>query len=647
MTWIRSSALGIVFFIGVIVAGPAAAGDDSILTADKENQQWKVDESSATFVGGKTGYHGPTLIFERSKLDQKRIQFTLKVDSGEMTVRSGYRRVKIQFADTSRKQTILLDMSGRSIAVNGKTTEDLTESWQRLLKKNESTIELNFHKSTQVAVRWEVGLAPADRSAEDGVATTPAELDPVALQQKLRRAVFQVVARIGNTAMYRSGLGTVVSAEGDVLIPLDLVKGCSSHVEMILGKEPVRLGLREIDVSNNLALARLDAGSGIWRPIVQPLTCIKQDPLEGQTATAVHWSKKTGLKTSSHKVAEVNMLDEIDRGWQRLIPMPETSRWIVTDEKPTLGLGGAPLVDQTGRLIGLSYWVYPQRKDGSLFLAGSQLHTFLSATSAQGMVPRTVENLLAAAELPSSAFPNLYIPADQPVAELRKPLALLKNQAACRLCKGKGEVHRSVIRGYKTDGGIRKAIEGTELFVCPRCEGNGYNDITTLQRMFEQAVLAVAQADPEQPHYQRTVELLTGALEEVAAINPEVFGSEINAFNTKQFKDKKIKPGDAVVFVGRPERSALSQQSPDLHLISLNQRSRGGAFSRSVLNRRSRGPAVLLNEPKLIGEGRASLVLVGGVFAGFVQMDRDDRMPVLQNGLVVEVQEPDEDDRRR
>lgn len=642
MAWPRHTPLVLVLLV-LSLGIAAGAENQSPLTGDKENAKWKVEDGSATFGGEKVGYRGPTLVFSKAKLADKPLLLKFKCDGDQLTIRSGYRRAKIQFADPSQEQTVLIDLAGQAIQVNGKTTDDLNKDWQRMLEKDEATIELNFEKSKQVTLRWEPGKSITAASDTDGVELT--ELGPLAIREKLRRAVFPIRARIGDTQIYRSGLGTVVSDEGDVLLPLDLVQGASTKLEMIVGKEAVSMVLRKIDTLHNLGLARLDAGSGLWRPIVKPLTPFDKEPVEGQEVITVDWSRKVGLKTNKHKVVEIDIFGEIDRDWQRLIRAPETSRWIVTDTNPTLGCGGAPLIDKTGRLIGLSYWTWPQREDGSVFLAGSQLHAFLSEDTDKGMEPKTIEALLRNAELPNSGFPRLRIPADQRTTELRKPLALLKNQAACPLCKGKGEVHRSIIRGYKTTGNLKIPIAGTELYVCPRCEGKCYNEIDVLQRILEQAVLAVAQTDTDQPDYQRTAELLVQTLEEVGAVDPESFQERVNQFNAERFSQKKITPGEVVLFIGRPERSELSRHSPDLHLVSLSTRSRSGGFSRSVLSRRSRGPSVLLNEPKLVGEGRAALVLVGGVYAGMVQIGSDDRMPVLQGGIVVEVKEPEDDDR--
>ena len=173
--------------------------------------------------------------------------------------------------------------------------------------------------------------------------------------------------------------------------------------------------------------------------------------------------------------------------------LPFSVWWVLVITYPDVlaTVRGSPLCGTYGQLPNP---VWPQCV-GALLLAGSHLRAFTSEIPLKGMDPNTLEGLLATAELPSSSFPGLRITSDDSPVELRRFVVQVKNNAPCQLCKGSAQVHRSVIRGYKTQGGLRTPIEGTEMYVCPRCEGSAYNQTDALYRILSQMALAVAQAD--------------------------------------------------------------------------------------------------------------------------------------------------------
>ncbi|MSR75082.1 MAG: trypsin-like serine protease [Planctomycetes bacterium] len=164
---------------------------------------------------------------------------------------------------------------------------------------------------------------------------------PHEVAQALRPAVVSIFAKA--PSMESTGTGVVVRADGHILTNLHVVKGIEVITVQLSSGETYSASLVGIDEPTDLALIHIDCPEELsaveWGD--SEALIIGEEVVAMGNAFGLGWSVTHGIVSSLHRSA---------RGYQR----GGYSDFIQTDAAINPGNSGGPLVDMSGRVIGIN-----------------------------------------------------------------------------------------------------------------------------------------------------------------------------------------------------------------------------------------------------------------------------------------------------
>lgn len=290
-------------------------------------------------------------------------------------------------------------------------------------------------------------------------------------------------------------------------------------------------------------------------------------------------------------------------------------------------IGGAPLIDDAGRLLGLWRWMAPDAVEAADWIPAKAIDALLAgAATAPALSRQERERRFGSMPARDRVFPVLEFKAaggsaDNARVQARKLLQRIE-------CTGNGCGDQGAPRGKVLKAGMKMEpgptyVNDDKLLVCKRCEGSGLEGDLDVWRALRDLATTIAL----QPPSSDVAEALTEGVRSAAAFQPAELLRRVAACPPAELVPLwKAVPGRAVAF----------SMSPRSWSAKRNVRT----DAQDLLLADDRVGEVLLIEPqrKPIADGESILVL--GVLAGSLAAPDGAPIAVLERCYVVPIRVP-------
>jgi hypothetical protein len=360
--------------------------------------------------------------------------------------------------------------------------------------------------------------------------------DPDALA---RDALFEIAfsykrdARADKSAPQRVQVGFLVG-EGGIGVTALSAFHQADDVSAVLGQRatPCEVDLLGSDPMADLALVRLTPKAhGASEETGEEPTAARflepedgQDAFAGETWTILRWQGEV-------RAVPGEDLLRVDSGDRRLAATPLVA-----------GLGGAPIVDREGRLLGRWAWTLPG--EVARAVPAAKIRRLLEKQAGDDGGGR--KRIRDAEFCAGTTFPQLcWTPGKDrsaAVGDATRRISLLPDKCICKKCDGSGQFNNYEKR---LEGRKFKTID--HWIECPDCSGDGLKDGETLWR--ETRVLAEKLANLSGDDRYSLLRDLEESVARLVETNFTYYARKLNDSASEVLRLRGLTPGNGVVFV--------------------------------------------------------------------------------------------------
>lgn len=384
-----------------------------------------------------------------------------------------------------------------------------------------------------------------------------------------RKVVFEVSVRYPGEQVGRFVQpGFLVGEDGVGITSYNALHG-ASRAEAVFADaaHPFEVVILRAKPSLDLALIRLVNAKDAGSPPADFLTMAPGDLRDRQPV----WTLKSSVAFDETKAMPGIVTISSQNVGRNTAMAFDAPGWISGDINQDRRTSGCPLVDERGRLVGVSVWSWP----------GASRPAGLTARAVDELLAEYAEDVQKAqdkgqpaptiavkdakqkyhdAKLIGSIFPRMAWPegsgprADSANARAKQ----LRSDLQCPACKGTG-------KGPESGSDKRRARRAD----CPACEGSKFQKGDVLARKVALSAAAITSVPPGTEAYETMLGNLAEGVEECSELNSAAFASRLNDVARTQLDPKRIKRGEAVMFTGALQSDrALAEWDKDVVIIS-------------------------------------------------------------------------------
>jgi hypothetical protein len=327
------------------------------------------------------------------------------------------------------------------------------------------------------------------------------------------------------------------------------------------------------------------------------------------------WTALATPDDDSIELIDVAELVEVSPAGARMLAGPFEDR-----------LGGQPLIDAHGRLIGAWRWQWPGSKAAPSWISAKVIRDLVNKYADA----RPIKNKDRVGRLPrrSTVMPNLSFRSaskSELMDSITSRTTHFLDQTACPTCQGKGWVPDVEVK-QKWRGVGTESTTHENAIDCRTCKTARVRAKRELWRAARTLAIWYAELDPRKPQeIARSLGMLQKAVQEAALINAPVLIQRLNDCAKPELSPGTLTPGRAIVCtIPRPEWSAGSIPDWDRNA--------------RLVDTAEFGP-LLVSGPETNGTiGVGSRALVVGVVAGLITIG-DAQLVRLEGCFVVPISE--------
>lgn len=440
--------------------------------------------------------------------------------------------------------------------------------------------------------------------------------------ERAKGAVFELQVEGLSRTVFTHGTGFLVSRDGFAITNFHVIQGASgAKARFADSADEFVIELYAVQPGLDLALIKLDI-TGPEVSYTRPwLELTDTEPAAGSEVWAFGYPLGLGYTVTKGVVGGLRRFGELPPGAQALAKYDASSRWIQTDCTINSGNSGGPLVDSTGRVVGINTWTWRER--ANLFFALSSTHgrELLAGGSGQPIGFRQAQKQFGTIKIPHTSFPRITVAKLTSGSQVLSFASALRKVIRCRACVGVGTVKVKYQTGWKyvTDT-MRKPTFSYRIETCGRCRGSKYNHAKRILPVGQGLVKRLASMRPDDRRADQAHSVTRDVLQEVVRLDPLVLAGLLSDQALRDFSDVKPRIGMPVLFVGTLVRD---RELP------------GHAGHMRMVRMADNATVVFVSEPNVVDAVESEHVFAGGLIAGFVYGPDGEIYPVVQGGFVV------------
>lgn len=422
--------------------------------------------------------------------------------------------------------------------------------------------------------------------------------------------------------------GFLVGSDGVGVTSYNALHGATGATARFHGSDvEYKVTILTAQPSQDLALIKLTPPSGDSGGTLKHLLLAPGEVQNGQTV----WTLRSLVVEDEAKAIPglASVGTQNLRGWESNSPF-ESPRWIFANKHQDRNTSGCPLVDEQGRVVGINVWAWPAAELRPLGLTGKVVDDLLTkyrSEKVKGDNKNEPMPAISVAQAKSkyndqrligSIFPRLAYPKGTgPLDEARAQAKALESTVICRTCSGRGEVDTKIIR----DQG-QKSFYVPKKERCSACNGSRFVDKDKLGPNCARAAHTICRVSPGCDGYEKMIDMLEESANQIQAVGGGTFVKRLNEFTRERIDLKRIKRGEAIMFVGSLSRDkVLTAWEKDVAVVNVPWDAKAGVL------------AIAPDDGgKLDGRNRALIV---GVVTGFVTARQADQWIVLDRVVAV------------
>lgn len=601
-------------------AGAWAAEGESILADDRENADWKVDNTTATFAGRGDA----VLVIDSASYRSAPLTLTIDANIESVQLKSGSRRIELPLDGDGPTHTItLIGGDEAQVLVDGQPSSAAGRTWQRIAGK--SKIDLILPNAGKAKVSWQRGATPTtgegDLPTVAGVATAG---EPVAAG-RIKRALVRLRMPTDVPGVAIAGQAIVIGPHGVMLARAHVLVGAESVEAVLPLGEPVALRILAVDPARDLVLLRMDPTNDRWQTVVEAMEIAPEAAAEKSEVWAAGVDTNGRYVLGRAQVEAVKLNEALSPALQQQLGGVAGMQWIETDLPASAAVSGGPLVDAYGRLVGINAWVWPDQVEGGLAMSTKDVAAWRDATDSFASLPMAeVQKMLSDAALARTTFPILQTKGRFDPQNLQRTVNRAEQAGICPQCKGEAKVQVRRQTGYRTSGNLRVPVYEMQDVDCRRCGGTGLTEPRVVFSVMADVAGALAFADRSDPDFGRISQWTQDMLTTIGKRQTVFLATTLNSEMAARLADDRIKPGKPLAAVGWIMPLKSKTDGAEQHTVA---KITGGSGERTII----------LREMDLPTSGRRQTAMVGGLLAGYVVDAEGQRVPVVQKGYAIPV----------
>lgn len=468
-----------------------------------------------------------------------------------------------------------------------------------------------------------------------------------------RHAVLQLVIQDKLGKDVGNGTAFLIDAEGYCLTNFHVVSEASGAVGVFTdSKERLPVELRAVDPAHDLALVKVTVAEGAK---ITPLAIEQEEIAAGEDVWALGYPLELGYTVNKGTVSGVRKVSELPEDLREELlarkKLDPRSIWLQTDCTINPGNSGGPLVNKAGRVVGIN----------TMSLKGANnVYFALKISEARGLLGRKDEvtgfaalarNRAAVGEeagtdgeeaeeggrgrrgdtrvdgIPGwrpklADVPRVSLPTAVPPSQLRSTVQAMMKKVMheCPTCSGSGRVTVKHNKGQPPNTWVETSEER-----CNGCGGRGRlrgsdNEMKTVTSALVKQLVSQNWEDSS-PAIRSAIDLATNSLAAEWARDGRVSQVMDDAFYDAVTR-KTAKVGDPICMTGifvAVVRPSPGEPGTPVYVMWTGRHRR----------------MYVVNAPKLVEQEFSRTVVFGGIYAGSMQSDVPDHVPVLQGGFIL------------
>ncbi|MEE9130216.1 MAG: trypsin-like peptidase domain-containing protein [Phycisphaerales bacterium] len=440
--------------------------------------------------------------------------------------------------------------------------------------------------------------------------------------EKANGAVFELKVEGLTQTVFTHGTGFLVSRDGFAITNFHVIQGASgAKARFADSADEFMIELYAVQPGLDLALIKLDITGPEASHTRSWLELIDTEPAAGSEVWAFGYALGLGYTVTKGVVGGVRRFGELPPGTQASAKYDASSRWIQTDCTINSGNSGGPLVDSTGRVVGINTWTWGER--ANLFFALSSTHArqLLAGGSGQPIGFQRAKKQFGTIKVPHTSFPRITVAKLTSGRQVLSSARALRAVIRCRKCAGDGSVRVKYQTGWKyVTGSMRKPTYSFRVETCRMCRGGKYNHANRILRVGQSLAKRLASMNPNDRLADQAHSVTRDVLQEVVRIDPLTLAALLSDQALRDFSDVKPRIGKPVLFVGT---LVHDRELP------------GHAGHIRMVQMADNPTVVFVSEPYVVDAVESEHVFAGGLMAGFVYGSEGEIHPVVQSGFVI------------
>lgn len=455
-----------------------------------------------------------------------------------------------------------------------------------------------------------------------GIGSAQAYQTRTEIFEKAKGAVFELKIKGLSKTVFTHGTGFLVSRDGFAITNFHVIQGATGAKARFADfADEFTIELYAVQPGLDLALIKLDiAGSKVLH--TPPwLELADTEPAAGSDVRAFGYPLGLGYTVTTGVVSGLRRFNELPPGSQAAAKYDASSRWIQADCTINSGNSGGPLLDSSGRVVGINTWTWGER--ANLFFALSSTHARQLLVEGRGhpIGFQQAKKQFGTIKVPHTSFPRITVAKLTTGRQVQISARALRNNTKCQSCTGDGSVRVKYQSGWKyVADSFRKPTYSYRNETCGKCRGGKYHDSKRLLLVGQNLAKRLASMKPNDKHADQAHSATRVALQEAVRIQPLTLAALLHDQAVRNFSDMKPGIGKPVLFVGTLVRDrVLPGHAGHLRIVKMTD-------SPTV---------VFVSEPYVVDAVESEYVFAGGLLAGFVYGPDGEIYPVVQSGFVV------------
>lgn len=601
---------------GDVLASGGNKPSNSLLSDDPCNAKWHLSSSAheIVYIGGDG--HPGRLALRRAAL--KDFQLIVNTDGQKVLIMSGF--VTIEAPLRRGRNVLQMNTVGDSPAllINGKEQAESKGDWINLsLNNKDSQVLFEFPDAGYANLSYQGGL---------GTAGGIGQLDHVAMVRLAKKAVFEITVQSNDGGC--EGTGWFMGHEGLVVTCCHVIEG-ATKITGAFGPDSTKAFMLEpwaIKPEWDLAILKVKGKlpAGFDADHVIGLDVAPVDPEGAEDVWAIGFPLGMDYTVTHGTVNAVRRFDQIQGAEGRVMPYSADSGWIQTDCTFDCGNSGGPIVNSHGQVVGIATWVSlvnlkAHQTTNEYYAADAQQITSLVQTVGNAPLPLAQVASLGFVTSGASPFiPIIPITQSGTMQQVLERSTFLRD-GVCSNCGGTGLTSElSIETAHAASPTVPIGIETRSYgsVVCPVCNGDKYN-VHTMKSCALTFVQSVSHVSPTQIGEIDTAKIAARNVLKFVNLNPLLFNKFVGDEFGKDIGKETLKRGSPFMALGQLVDDQRMRDQQRIKWVSIE------------------GHIVLLTNTIINEAVVGHPAAFGGIFAGYLDTENGEVVPVLQNGFVI------------